>query len=77
MELTSHEAVHHEDLLEHDWRVSRLVRLGIPASLAEVYASRIDWHQLARLVQRGCPRGWPSALSAERMSGPVSACAGR
>jgi hypothetical protein len=55
MEVTSHEAVNHEDLLVHDWRVSRLVRLGIPASLAEVYAGRIDWHQLARLVQRGCP----------------------
>jgi len=55
MEVTSHEAVHHEDLLVHNWRVARLVRLGIPASLAEVYAGRIDWHQLARLVQRGCP----------------------
>ena len=55
MELASHEAVNREDLLVHDWRVSRLVRLGIPASLAEVYAGRIDWHQLARLVQRGCP----------------------
>jgi hypothetical protein len=55
MELASHEAVNREDLLVHDWRVSRLVRLGIPASLAEVYAGRIDWHQLARLVQRGWP----------------------
>ena len=30
-------------------------RLGVPATLAEVYADRIDWHQFARLVQRGCP----------------------
>ena len=54
---TGHEAVNNEDLLVHDWRVSRLVRLGIPAPLAEVYASHIDidWHQIARLVQRGCP----------------------
>jgi hypothetical protein len=55
MELASREAVKREDLLVHDWRVSRLVRLGLPAPLAEVYAARIDWHQLARLVQRGCP----------------------
>ncbi len=29
--------------------------LGIPGSLAETYADRIDWHQVARLVHRGCP----------------------
>jgi hypothetical protein len=47
--------VNEEDLVVHNWRVARLVGLGIPVPLAEVYASRIDWHQLARLVQRGCP----------------------
>jgi hypothetical protein len=35
--------------------VARLTRLGVPGSLAEVYADRLDWHQVARLVQRGCP----------------------
>jgi hypothetical protein len=44
-----------EELLAHDWRVARLTRLGVPGSLAEVYADRLDWHQVARLVQRGCP----------------------
>ena len=44
-----------EDLLVHNWRVDRLSRLGVPRSLAEVYADRLDWHQVARLVQRGCP----------------------
>jgi hypothetical protein len=39
----------------HNWRVDRLTRLGVPGSLAEVYADRLDWHQVARLVQRGCP----------------------
>ena len=39
----------------HDWRVSQLTRLGIPPTLAEIYADRIDWHQVARLVGRGCP----------------------
>ena len=49
------EAVHDEELLVHDWRVDRLTRLGVPESLAQVYADRLDWHQVARLVQRGCP----------------------
>jgi hypothetical protein len=31
------------------------VRLGIPGSFAEIYADRIDWHQIARLVRGGCP----------------------
>ena len=39
----------------HNWRVSQLTRLGIPGPLAEISADRIDWHQVARLVQRGCP----------------------
>jgi hypothetical protein len=44
-----------EERSVHDWRVSQLTRLGIPAVLAEIYADRIDWHQIARLVHRGCP----------------------
>jgi hypothetical protein len=44
-----------EELLVHNWRVTRLTRLGVPGSLAEVYADRLDWHQVARLVQHGCP----------------------
>jgi hypothetical protein len=31
------------------------MRLGIPAALAEAYADRLDWHQVATLVHRGCP----------------------
>jgi len=41
----------------HDWRVSQLTHLGVPGPLAEVDADRVDWHQIARLVQRGCPPG--------------------
>ena len=41
----------------HNWRVSQLKRLGVPGLLAETCADRIDWHQVARLVQRGCPPG--------------------
>jgi hypothetical protein len=51
----AHEAVDDEELLVHNWRVARFTGLGIPGSLAEVDADHLDWHQVARLVQRGCP----------------------
>ena len=51
---TCHDALGNDESLVHDWRVSRLTRLGIPRVMAETYADRIDWHQIARLVQRGC-----------------------
>ena len=50
-----HEAVDRTERAVHAWRVSQLTRLGIPGALAEAYADRLDWHQIARLVQRGCP----------------------
>jgi hypothetical protein len=53
--IIDHEAVNHDDLLVHTWRVAQLTRLGVPRSLAETYADHLDWHQIARLVQRGCP----------------------
>jgi hypothetical protein len=53
--ITGHDAISRDGMLVHDWRVSQLARLRIPGSLAEIYADRIDWHQVARLVQRGCP----------------------
>ena len=49
--------VDEEEQLVHTWRVDRLTRLGVPWSLAEVYADHLDWHQVARLVQHGCPPG--------------------
>jgi hypothetical protein len=53
--VTGHERIGHDDLPVHNWRVSQLTRLGVPGPLAEVYADHLDWHQVARLVQRGCP----------------------
>jgi hypothetical protein len=50
-----HEAIEHHESHVHHWRVSQLRRLGIPALLAEVHADHLDWHQIARLVRRGCP----------------------
>lgn len=52
---TGHESIGRHDPLVHEWRVSQLTRLGIPDLLAELYADHVDWHQIARLVQRGCP----------------------
>jgi hypothetical protein len=50
-----HEAIDPDGLLVHNWRVTQLERLGIPAPLAEAAADHVDWHQVAKLVQRGCP----------------------
>jgi hypothetical protein len=51
-----HEAIDHDDdLLVHEWRVTQLARLGIPWSLAQAAADHADWHQVAKLVRRGCP----------------------
>jgi hypothetical protein len=50
-----HEAIDHDDLLVHEWRVTQLTRLGIPRSLAQAVADHVDWHQVAKLVRRGCP----------------------
>jgi hypothetical protein len=49
------EAIEHDRPLVHKWRAAQLRRLGIPEPLAEAYAERLDWHQVAKLVQRGCP----------------------
>ena len=38
----------------HDWQVEQLCRLGMPRGLAVTYAGRIDWHDVASLVERGC-----------------------
>ena len=53
--MMTHQADDGEELLVHNWQVDRLTLLGVPGSLAEAYADRLDWHQVARLVQRGCP----------------------
>jgi hypothetical protein len=39
----------------HEWRAAQLRRLGIPDTLADIHADHVDWHQIARLVQHGCP----------------------
>jgi hypothetical protein len=52
---TGQQAMDRDQEAVHDWRVSQLTRMGIPGTLAEVYADGIDWHQIARLIRGGCP----------------------
>ena len=39
----------------HAWRVGQLARLGLAWPVAEAVADQVDWHDVAKLVQRGCP----------------------
>jgi hypothetical protein len=50
-----HEEVDPESGAVHNWRVSRLTGLGLSRRAAELVADQVDWHEVARLVQRGCP----------------------
>jgi hypothetical protein len=50
-----HETIDDDDVLVNEWRVRQLTRLGIPWSLAQAAAGHVDWHQVAKLVRRGCP----------------------
>ena len=52
--ITGNETIDQDDLVVHNWRVAQLVRVGIPALLAENAADHVDWHQVAKLVRRGC-----------------------
>ena len=53
--IAGREAIDIESKLVHEWRVTRLTGLGIPWPVAEADADRVDRHQIARLVRRGCP----------------------
>jgi len=44
-----------ESDMVHAWRVSQLVKLGLACPAAEAVADMVDWHEVARLVRRGCP----------------------
>jgi hypothetical protein len=57
----AHEAISREAGAVHAWRVSRLMHLGLAQPMAEAVADRVDWHEVAKLVERGCPA--PLAVS--------------
>jgi hypothetical protein len=46
----------------HAWRVSRLTSLGLAWPVADAAADRVDWHEVARLVRRGCPASLALAI---------------
>jgi hypothetical protein len=52
--MAEHDAIAYDRSPVHVWRVRQLERLGISGPLAEIFADRIDWHQIAWLVGRGC-----------------------
>jgi hypothetical protein len=43
-----------EEIRVHEWQAEQLQRVGLSRLLAESFAGRIDWHDLATLVARGC-----------------------
>jgi hypothetical protein len=43
-----------EEYAVNAWRAEQLERLGLSPTLAEVFAGLVDWHQIAKLVERGC-----------------------
>jgi hypothetical protein len=44
-----------EELRVRAWRAERLRSLGLSPMLADLFADLVDWHAIARLVERGCP----------------------
>jgi predicted component of type VI protein secretion system len=43
-----------EDARIYAWRVEQLSGLGLSGVVASAVASFVDWHELARLIERGC-----------------------
>ena len=43
-----------EDARVYAWRVEQLLGLGFSYVIASAVATFIDWHEIARLVERGC-----------------------
>ena len=44
-----------EEVRVYAWRVEQLGKLGISTVIADAFANFVDWHDVARLVQKGCP----------------------
>ena len=43
-----------EDTCVYAWRVEQLSGLGLSDLVASAVAPLVDWHEIARLVERGC-----------------------
>jgi hypothetical protein len=44
-----------EEVRINAWRVEQLAKLGLPRVIANAVATFVDWHDVARLVEKGCP----------------------
>jgi hypothetical protein len=44
-----------EEHLVREWQADQLRRLGLSWPLAYTFAPLVDWHEVAELVERGCP----------------------
>ena len=44
-----------EDITVAGWNTEQLERLGIPGGLAPNFTEVVDWHDVAHLVECGCP----------------------
>lgn len=44
-----------EESRVYAWRVEQLAKLGLSTMIADAVASFVDWHEVAHLVQKGCP----------------------
>jgi hypothetical protein len=43
-----------EEARIYAWRVEQLSGLGLSSVVASAVATIVDWHEIARLVERGC-----------------------
>jgi hypothetical protein len=43
-----------EDHQVLEWQLERLEQLGVSRIKAALFAGRVDWHEIAALVSRGC-----------------------
>lgn len=44
-----------EEVRVYAWKVEQLGKLGLSTVIADAVANLVDWHDVARLVQKGCP----------------------
>jgi L-amino acid N-acyltransferase YncA len=44
-----------EEVRVHAWRAEQLGKLGLSTLIAEAAADLVDWHEMAPLIDRGCP----------------------
>jgi hypothetical protein len=43
-----------EEVRIYEWRVEQLAALGLSRLIAMLFATRVDWHDVASLVHEGC-----------------------